>query len=96
MDGLRPVGMIITQRYKKGATLTLDPGPSSGPGSGTPAAVVAAAAVVVVAAGAPGGHNPQAAVVVARRMVVAAVVAADPMVAVAEDWCASARPGPRN
>jgi hypothetical protein len=91
-DGLRPVGMIITQRYKKWATLTSDPGPSSGPGSGTPAAVAvvvaAVAAAIVVAAGAPRGHHSQVVVVVA--------VAADPMVAVAEDWCASARPRPGN
>jgi hypothetical protein len=73
-DGLRPVGIIITQRYKNGATLTSGPRPSSGPGSGTSAAV---------AAGAPRGDHPQ--VVVARPVVVVVAAAADPMVAVAED-----------
>jgi hypothetical protein len=96
-DGLRPVGKIIIQRYKKGATLTSDPGPSSGPGSRTPAVVAAAdvAAVVVVAAGAPGGHHPQAVVVAAGTTAVVAAVVADLMVVVMEDCRSSTRPRPR-
>jgi hypothetical protein len=78
---------------KKGAPLTWGPGPSSDPGSGA-TAVSAATAVIATAAGTPGGDHPQVLLAAASPTVVVVVVAADPMAMVAEDWRASARPGP--